>query len=315
MGKRRSVYLEDAFLDVESMAPVPRRSRTSSSNDDKSCCPSSASTSPLLLPHDGESFRRPSLRIYDSASDQGSNPTLLDPTFPSTASPFLQPLSLETSTPPLDANPDADILQGRLPSIISVEGYVAAFDELPQGARMTLRMLIVEWRQGKMPQGDIESFIRSVAWQFKTLDKWASAGGGSPADAAQLMTLEDMAELMGSACSLDMQRADSPEEGPTEDAEVPHKAAEQGRGGAHGEGAVRPTEEDMAEALGVVTSWGVMDSTRTERLAEVLVRRPTLQFLFLGNGWDPVAKSFRGKPDWHRAEACLGGKAKGDDRW
>jgi len=50
-----------------------------------------------------------------------------------------------------------------------------------------------------------------------------------------------------------------------------------------------------------------MDSTRTERLAEVLRSMPSLQFLFLGNGWDPVSCEFAGRPDWGRAQAALSG--------
>eukprot|EP00282_Hemiselmis_andersenii_P003522 CAMPEP_0114149010 /NCGR_PEP_ID=MMETSP0043_2-20121206/21929_1 /TAXON_ID=464988 /ORGANISM="Hemiselmis andersenii, Strain CCMP644" /LENGTH=267 /DNA_ID=CAMNT_0001243621 /DNA_START=103 /DNA_END=902 /DNA_ORIENTATION=- len=102
---------------------------------------------------------------------------------------------------PQPTRDDEAFLQGRLPPIIPVQTYVAAFAELPQGARTTLRTCLTAWREGRMPLEQVTDFLRSVAWQAPTLNEWANANSSASGPAAddQLLSLEDLAALMGSA--------------------------------------------------------------------------------------------------------------------
>eukprot|EP00285_Hemiselmis_virescens_P008883 CAMPEP_0173394416 /NCGR_PEP_ID=MMETSP1356-20130122/27296_1 /TAXON_ID=77927 ORGANISM="Hemiselmis virescens, Strain PCC157" /NCGR_SAMPLE_ID=MMETSP1356 /ASSEMBLY_ACC=CAM_ASM_000847 /LENGTH=302 /DNA_ID=CAMNT_0014352769 /DNA_START=317 /DNA_END=1222 /DNA_ORIENTATION=+ len=96
---------------------------------------------------------------------------------------------------------DANVLKARLPPIVPVQTYVAAMQELPQGARTTLSTCLSAWREGRMPQEQVQDFLLSVAWQSHALNEWSSsrASAGGPAPEEELLSLEDLTALMESA--------------------------------------------------------------------------------------------------------------------
>jgi len=136
---------------------------------------------------------------FDLYADVAAEPLGGQPVSPPLRSTFLAPLRVDR---PLPGDEDKAFLRGRLPAIVPVQTYIAAFAELPQGARTTLRTCLSSWREGKMPEDQVREFLRSVAWQSPSLNEWANAvaGAAGPAASDQLLDLDDLAALLGSAC-------------------------------------------------------------------------------------------------------------------
>eukprot|EP00281_Chroomonas_sp_CCMP1168_P025165 CAMPEP_0206233358 /NCGR_PEP_ID=MMETSP0047_2-20121206/11941_1 /ASSEMBLY_ACC=CAM_ASM_000192 /TAXON_ID=195065 /ORGANISM="Chroomonas mesostigmatica_cf, Strain CCMP1168" /LENGTH=299 /DNA_ID=CAMNT_0053657225 /DNA_START=84 /DNA_END=983 /DNA_ORIENTATION=+ len=190
-------------------------------------------------------------------------------------------------------------LKGRLPKSIPMQALVVAMAELPQGARHTLATSLMSWRAGRMSEGQVVAFLRSVAWQSPAL---RAALGEDRTKAVQpeqeLLTAADLSELLLSAPSSPQRSFStftlrpvarlgaSPPQSPALPPQIPPCVPEEG---------------DCEEAARIVADDALLDSIKTERLRAMLQRSPELQRAFTANGWDAANGRFEGLPDWGRA--------------
>lgn len=231
---------------------------------------------------------------YPSGSDVGGHAEA------DSADPAMRP-----DSPPVGPHGAATalLLSGKLPAFMPVRTFVSAFSELPQGARSTLSTVITAWRAGKIESEAIESFCASVAWQSPSLrvafSSTSSSASTMPAGEHELLSAADFEELMSGAPSVRSSCAPSPTMGPRVPLSSPAPCWQKTRS---------KSSDDVRLALEVAINGSMLDSTRTQRLTEVLRRCPTLESVFVGNGWDPVREAFVESPNWDLAKkdiSCL----------
>jgi len=194
----------------------------------------------------------------------------------------------------------SQLFSGKLPAFMDVRHFVGAYEELPQGARMTLFTVIMSWRSGKLSADNVESFCRSVAWQSASLRMALVAPKESAIHVQEeLLTVGDVEELLSRVSSGSTTKTMSPISSPGISPSNRFPKISAMVCSRDGE------EQHIKAAIEALGNSGLMDSSRTQRLTGALRGCPKLEQVFMANGWDPVLQNFTDIPDWKRAQAEL----------
>lgn len=157
--------------------------------------------------------------------------------------------------------------------------------DLPQGAKHTLALSIINWRQGRMHEQQVTGFLQSVKYQSTAL-KQALESEAEQEPEPELLTTTDFNELFASAPSSPMASYS--------------KSFVLSRSPSNKE--LLQDRVQLLKVLEIVTSEELMHSAKTNRLSEILLAHTEVQRHFTGNGWDALARTFNSIPDW--AKAC-----------